>query len=216
LIKTILSTTKKRVLLIYSNRKPADAIFLKELSALEKQSENRLVIRYLFSSNFNVYSSRLSKWLLEQILEQELTDEKNKLLFYLCGPESYMQMSTIVLLGNSFPSAHILKENFNTLPRMQLPEPPDREQHMVTLLINHERIQLPVQYPKSILAAAKSAGIDIPYSCEAGRCGSCAATCTQGKTWMAYNEVLMEDEILKGRILTCQAYPVGGDVEIVI
>lgn len=32
------------------------------------------------------------------------------------------------------------------------------------------------------------------------RCGSCVATCISGKVWMANNEVLMDDEIEKGRI----------------
>jgi len=52
----------------------------------------------------------------------------------------------------------------------------------------------------------------LPYSCEAGRCGSCTATCIDGKVWMSYNEVLMDDEISKGRVLTCTGYPIGGDV----
>ncbi|MBS1562920.1 MAG: 2Fe-2S iron-sulfur cluster binding domain-containing protein, partial [Bacteroidetes bacterium] len=57
-------------------------------------------------------------------------------------------------------------------------------------------------------------GIALPYSCEAGRCGSCAATCTKGKVWMSYNEVLLDEELAKGRILTCTGYPVGGDIEL--
>jgi ring-1,2-phenylacetyl-CoA epoxidase subunit PaaE len=31
---------------------------------------------------------------------------------------------------------------------------------------------------------------------------------------MAYNEILMEEEIAAGRFLCCQAYPVGGDVQV--
>ena len=73
----------------------------------------------------------------------------------------------------------------------------------------------PRPYPKSIIAAAKDKGIELPYSCEAGRCGSCVATCISGKIWMAYNEVLLDDEIARGRVLTCQGYPVGGDAEII-
>ena len=35
-----------------------------------------------------------------------------------------------------------------------------------------------------------------------------------GQVWMAYNEVLTDDEVANGRILVCQSYPVGGDVII--
>lgn len=71
-----------------------------------------------------------------------------------------------------------------------------------------------VKYPDTILAAAKARSIELPYSCEAGRCGSCIAACTQGKVWMRYNEVLTDSEVAKGRVLTCQSFPVGGDVDI--
>ena len=67
---------------------------------------------------------------------------------------------------------------------------------------------------EEIAKAAKAAKINIPYSCEAGRCGSCVATCIKGKIWMAYNEVLTDDEVANGRVLVCQSYPVGGDVVI--
>jgi ring-1,2-phenylacetyl-CoA epoxidase subunit PaaE len=33
---------------------------------------------------------------------------------------------------------------------------------------------------------------------------------------MAYNEVLVDKELEKGRILTCQGFPVFGDARIVV
>jgi ring-1,2-phenylacetyl-CoA epoxidase subunit PaaE len=71
-----------------------------------------------------------------------------------------------------------------------------------------------VQYPNSILEVARKQGIELPYSCEAGRCGSCVANCTRGKVWMKFNEVLTDQEVAKGRVLICNGYPVGGDVAI--
>ncbi|MEJ0029911.1 MAG: 2Fe-2S iron-sulfur cluster-binding protein [Bacteroidota bacterium] len=75
---------------------------------------------------------------------------------------------------------------------------------------------LKVQFPKSILQTAKEQGILLPYSCEAGRCGTCAGTCTRGEVWMLRNEVLLDKEMAKGRALTCTGYPIGGDVDITV
>ena len=69
-------------------------------------------------------------------------------------------------------------------------------------------------YPQTILQAAKQAGIELPYSCETGRCGTCAAICTKGHVWMKYNEVLTEEDLRNKRVLTCTGYPVYGNVEL--
>ncbi|MEO5968012.1 MAG: 2Fe-2S iron-sulfur cluster binding domain-containing protein, partial [Ferruginibacter sp.] len=108
----------------------------------------------------------------------------------------------------------IIKEDFFPIPRLVIPKPPDTEAHQVTIFINNKKFEITVQYPDSIIRAAKKEKIDLPYSCETGRCGSCVATCVSGNIWMAYNEVLMDDEIQKGRVLTCVGFPYGGDVVI--
>ncbi|MCW3083956.1 MAG: hypothetical protein JWP12_1322 [Bacteroidetes bacterium] len=213
-IKTILATATSKVILIYSNKSEADTIYYEQLKNLQEQYKERFSIRFLFSNIFDVYRSRLSNWLLQQLLNDYLmADEEHRSLFYICGPFEYMQTVTITLL-NRVPAQTIFKENFSTLPRMIIPRPPDTNAHIVTIKISNREYKLPVQYPKSILASAKAQKIELPYSCEAGRCGSCVATCTKGKTWMAYNEVLTDKEVEKGRVLVCQAYPVGGDVEL--
>jgi ferredoxin-NADP reductase len=214
LIKTLLATTTQKVTLIYSNKSEEDTIFLQALQLLEKKYHDRFAVRFLYSNHFSVYHSRLSKWLLLQLLEQHLTAAKDETLFYLCGPFDYMQTIRITLLGESIPPSHIIKEDFSSLPRLVVPRPPDTDKHEVTIRINQQVYHLPVQYPQSILAAAKAKNILLPYSCEAGRCGSCVANCTNGKIWMAYNEVLTDQEIAKGRVLVCQGFPIGGDVEV--
>ena len=88
------------------------------------------------------------------------------------------------------------------------------EAHQVTISIGGAVHHMRVQYPLSILAVAKKLGIELPYSCEAGRCGSCVASCTKGKVWMKYNEVLTDREMEKGRVLICNGFPIGGDVTI--
>lgn len=216
LIKTLLLTTRQKVFLFYSNRSEQQAIFYDELQLLRESYPGRFHIHFMFSNRLDVYYSRLSHWLLTRLLAEHFSHiEKNNTLFYLCGPFDYMLMATISLRNNGIQNRQIIKEDFNPLPPLRLPEPPDKEPHHVTVHVGHEVHQFEVQYPESIVAAAKKAGVTVPYSCEAGRCGSCVATCISGKVWMAYNEILMDEDVAKGRVLTCQGFPVGGDAEIV-
>lgn len=214
LIKTALHTTHLPVVLIYSNRTGADTIFYKELQALQQVHPQRLHIEFLQSDIPDVHKSRLSNWLLLQLLTRLLKTSLKNCIFYLCGPFEYMRTMSITLLTEGAPAANIKKEDFSPFKPVYKPQPPDINAHQVHIYIAGQQYNVTVQYPGSILAAAKEQGISLPYSCEAGRCGSCTATCTKGDIWMAYNEVLMDDEIAKGRILTCQGYPIHGDAEI--
>lgn len=215
LIKTLLHTTHKQVVLIYSNRHERDTIFLQQLHALQQQFPKTFQVRFLNSQGEGIFNRRLSKWLLTILLKEYLTVEKNKALFYLCGPFEYMQMITISLLIEGVDSGNIRKEIFAPVPALRLPEPPDKEEHTVKIHISGHHYSLQVKYPQTILAAAKEKNIVLPYSCEAGICGTCAATCLRGNVWMTYNGVLVESEVNKGRVLTCQGFAVGGDAEIV-
>ena len=213
LIKTVLYNHPHiRVILIYSNRSKHTTIFYEELEQLAKLFTDRFIIEFLYSSAVNLERARLSKWLLGRLLEEFSRALRAETLFYTCGPFDYMRMVTIELLESRVPLQHIKKENFTPLKIESGTLPPDTHKHNIEIRLQHKTYQLETQYPQTILAACKKAGIVLPYSCESGRCGSCAATCVQGKVWMSYNEVLMEDEMEKGRILTCVGYPVYGDI----
>src|SRR6218665_2243565 len=212
LIKTILAKGSSQVVLFYSNSSARHAIFYEQLQQLQANYPERLKIRFLFSDHADIYYKRLSKWLLDQLLDMYVP-RGSRTLFYLCGPFDYMQAAEITLRMHA-DKEHIIKESFSSLPRLVLPEPPDKDRHHVTIHIGRHTHELEVQYPKSILKTAIEKGIELPYSCESGRCSSCIATCTKGRVWLAYNEVLVDRELEKGRILTCQGFPVGGDAEI--
>jgi ferredoxin-NADP reductase len=213
LIKTILyQHPDLRVILIYSNRSKPAAIFYEDLIQLSVFFSDRFMIEFLFSSARNLERARLSKWLLSKLLKEYGHAAYAQTLFYTCGPFDYMRMVSIALLENRVPLQHIRKENFTPVKISSRSLPPDTYKHAIEIQLQKKTYYIEAQYPQTILQAAKEAGIALPYSCESGRCGSCAATCTSGKVWMSYNEVLMDDEMEKGRILTCVGYPVGGGI----
>jgi len=215
LLKEVLFQRKQRVVLIYSNRSEIKTIFYQELRALEKRFLDRLFIVFLFSESKNLHRARLSISLLTDLVRQHAND-RAKLLAYLCGPHDYMQMARITLLTEGIPLENIRTEKFNADKPTTKELPPDTNQHNVSIKYQGKQFSLNVKYPNTILQTAKLQGIDLPYSCEAGRCGTCAATCISGKVWMSRNEVLLDREIAKGRVLTCTGYPVGGDAELTV
>lgn len=215
LIKSILHTRPGiTVALIYSTRKQEESIFFNELEMLRNQFPERFSIQYLYSTAKDLTRARLSKTLLPVLLNELLSRGAEPVLFYLCGPFPYMRMAQWAIEEAGYQPEQIKKEQFNTALPVMTAAPPDQQPHEVMMTANGKVYRFRVQYPETILKGARRLGLLLPYSCETGRCGSCAALCTAGKVWHSNNEVLTDAELAKGRILTCTGFPVFGDVQI--
>jgi ferredoxin-NADP reductase len=217
LIKTVLHNHHDIfIYLLYSNPSLESTAFYDVLKSLEHHHPRQLQVHFLFSSEADLRKARLNRdFLLEFLAISRF--EREKTLFYTCGPENYMRMIIFLLLEEGFPSENIKKEDFNPGNKKLTPHtPPDRNTHQVTIELEDSSVHFPVQYPDSILQAAKKIKLNLPYSCETGKCGSCAALCKSGKVWLSNNEVLTEKDLAQGLILTCTGHPQMGDVVLKI
>lgn len=222
IIKTaLLEETHSKLILIYSSRSADETLFYKELNELEARYPERLKIIYVSSHSKNLLYARLNVFLIEKLISQYLEFDPTDALFYTCGPIDYMVTCRIKILELGYSIAQIKRETF-VLPEdeaddddMTEKEKGDTNTYTVTLnnkgVINH----IAVPYHRTILQEALLNNIDIPYSCRAGICSTCTASCTSGHVRMDYNEVLMDDEIAAGRVLVCTGHPTENDTTIV-
>ena len=75
----------------------------------------------------------------------------------------------------------------------------------VTIHMDGKTVSVPLVPGETLLQSAR--GLEPPFSCEAGNCGTCMAKLEEGHATMRVNDALEEDEVAEGYILTCQGVP---------
>ena len=84
----------------------------------------------------------------------------------------------------------------------------------ITLIIDGENINFSMDKDKNILDEALANGLDIPYSCQGGVCTTCMGKLEKGKVIMDDDQMLSDEEINDGLMLTCISKPDSDEIVI--
>lgn len=208
ILRTALAQGTGRITLFYANRDERSVIFRAELLRLAEEHADRLEIVHWLESVQGLPSQAY----LERFA-RERTDRQS----FICGPTPFMKVVVAALSDAGAPRDSVHTEVFTSLSGDPFAEVTPRlvESSAATtpvlVEINGEAHDFDWPADTTMVDLLLSKGVDVPYMCRDGECGTCQAVVESGEVRMEGNNVLDEEDLAEGYVLTCQALPCGQD-----
>ncbi|WP_328611863.1 fatty acid desaturase [Amycolatopsis sp. NBC_00345] len=223
-----------RATLLFVNTSGATAMFADEIGALARQWAGRLhVIHYrtderdpdlhqhrparhfdtvgeaLAISHERYLSGRLDGTRLRALLQNRLHPAKVG-QWFLCGPRGLLDQVRRTLSENYVPDEDVHFELFAGAPARR----PQGAPADLSVTMGHRTTEMVTEPGETVLDASLRAGLDVPYSCTGGACGSCVARLVRGRVDMDVRYALTEADVAENRILTCRARPTTAELAV--
>lgn len=201
--KTALKKTDGKVVLVYGNRSEDDSMFTDEIQTLQTAYDQRFEVVHIYSRKkaANALFGRIDMSHINYV-RNTLFSQLNFDDFYICGPAGMIEASVQALSDSGVNDQNIHVEHFTGGVEI------DRSVEGLVeyeVVLDDETHSFSTDASKTLLEAAIDAGVDPPYSCQGGVCGSCIGRVKEGEVSMVSNQILSDSEVAEGLVLTCQA-----------
>lgn len=209
-----------RATLIFVNVSANSIMFLEELEDLKNQYMGRFEIFHVLDgerTETDLLSGRLDADRLNAILDGSHSTPVDN--WFLCGPLPMTDMVRETLLARGFTDDQVHRELFHVgsgpakPPAKAVKVKGDASEVTVMLDGRSTTFALPPN-TETILDAARKIRNEVPYACKNGVCGTCRCKVTEGTVDMVQNFALEKDEVERGFVLACQAFPTSDKVSV--
>ncbi|MDF2826988.1 2Fe-2S iron-sulfur cluster-binding protein [Mycolicibacterium sp. GCM10028919] len=217
ILKSVLAAGTGRVVLCYANRDEASVIFAAELRDLAARFAGRLTVLHWLESVQGLPTRAQMAGFVSTVFAGSENFES-----FVCGPAPFMAVVKDTLLEAGVPRERIHLEVFASLTGDPFAEATVASAadagcgDAATVRVDLDGASHQLAWPRAatLVDVLLGAGIDVPYSCREGQCGSCAATVIRGEVDMAHCDILEPGDLAEGLILGCQATPVSDDLHV--
>src|ERR1700692_3433148 len=187
------------VTLLYCVRTSADIIFQIELARLERSLPNFKYEVCLSQPDpaWKGHSGRLTG----EFVSQHLIDVDSP-TFFLCGPKGFMDNARQILSTLGVKQEQILQESFGESKR-PTEFHPQEARAVNTVVFLHSQKFCQVSAGCTLLDLAEKNGVQMPYGCRQGLCGTCATRVLSGSVEMDVEVGLTAEQKNAGYVLPC-------------
>ena len=219
---------------IYGTRSVEEFAFREELEYLQRRHANLRVLATMDRAEGAAWTGRVGP-ITKEMLESAIPDLRRRRV-HLCGPPPMMTAIKETLTALGLPANRIHTESFGpaSLPADSLPPAPPAPATVAriaaimpaetvavaptaaanTVIFARSGKSAPLPAGRTVLEAAETVGVDIPWSCRVGISGTCKVKLVEGAVTMEVEEGLSLADKAAGYILACQARSTGGNLVV--